>query len=159
MCLYRSTIFSTYFMLDIYTYDDLEKMVGKIEKIRKVEYLEEIRDTIKKRNPELNITENSSGLWLNFGNLSQQTYVEIDNILKRISKSAKKSATTTTDSDRELKPNPPSTQATNSVDEYPYSNNSKLKYSNKERNIIKRGLYNKELEDNNPATGVFIKNT
>jgi hypothetical protein len=145
-----------------FSFEDLEKIVDRISKLKTTEQRETIRDIIKKHNPDLNITENKNGLWIHFDNLNNQTYIDINNFLKKVSKAKiVKTNSETVDSD---------SITSHSVDEYPYSNNSKLKYSNKERNIIKRNLYDKEINGeetgakeklnfNNESSKLFVKKT
>ena len=145
-----------------YTIEDLEKLIDRISKIKSTEHKEYIRDIIKHHNPEINITENKNGLWIRFDNLTKQTYTDISNYLKKISKPSLHK-----DSNSEI--NSSDTIQT-AYDDCPYNHNTKLKYSNKEKTLIKRNTYEKELLTENtsqplkqPATqtndtlSVFIK--
>lgn len=124
--------------IKIFTFEDLEKLVERISKLKNNEHREIIRDIIKKYNPDLSMTENKNGLWMHFDNLNNQTYIDISVFLKKISKSKIiKINNTTASSD--------SNTMTSAEDHQFNITDSKLKYSNKERNIIKRNLYDKEI--------------
>ena len=73
-------------MSKTYSFEELEKIVNKIKKIKKKTYLEEIRDIIIKHNPQIKITQNSNGLFIHFDNLNQITYSKINSFIKSINK-------------------------------------------------------------------------
>jgi len=139
------------------SYEEMEKLHNRISKIRKKKYLEEIRDIIVKYNPNIKITENSNGLYLCFQNLSNETYFKLSTYLKNLSKliNSKKSDTTHL--------NISSDQLTQSTDDLPFENDPKLKYTNKERNILKRKHYDAEIKNNNnlidtsTTNNIFVK--
>lgn len=137
-------------MTYIYSFEELEKMVDKISKIRKKKYLEGIRDIIIDNNPEIKITENANGLFFHFHNLTNETYSKINNLLKKISR------VKSSDSDHLS-----SEYIPYSNDEFLFSSDNRLKYSNKEKNIIKRKIYDKELNninsDSEQASRVLVK--
>ena len=141
-------------MNQIYTFDDLEKIVDKISKIRKKKYLEEIRDIIIENNPQIKITENANGLFFHFHNLTQETYSKINSLLKKISKVKKTYNVDHLSSE----------YIPYSNDDYLFSSDTKLKYSNREKNIIKRKIYDKELQqvhqsDNNINNNIINDNS
>lgn len=124
-----------------FTFDDLEKLVDRISKLKTNDHRETIRDIIKKHNPDLNMTENKNGLWMHFDNLNNQTYVDIYAFLKKISKAKSVKVMTDVASSDSITAQTPDDQ------QYGMTN-SKLKYSNRERNIIKRNMYDKEINGN-----------
>lgn len=141
-----------------YSFEELEKMADKISKIKKRKILEEIRDIIIKNNPNIKITENSNGLFFHFHNLSNETYDKINILIKKLTKSKKNS-----DSDQLS-----SEYIPYSNEEFPFNTTSKLKYSNKEKNLIKRKIYDSEINgenestddiknENNQMSNIFIK--
>jgi hypothetical protein len=150
-----------------FSFDDLEKIVDKISKIKNINQLTIIRDIIINNNPNLLVTENTNGLFMHFDNLTTDTYVQLNTFFKKISKAKISKAS------NELLSSDSNTSQT--VAEHQYTNNSKLKYSNKERNIIKRNLYDKEINGSNTTqkedfnfintqesvsnTGLFVKKT
>lgn len=120
-----------------YPHSKKKKLADVISKIKKKEDLSVIAKIIKKDG--VNITSNQNGLFLVFNNLSDEAYVEIENYIKLIKKSSK-SETSDTSSDIIKK-------------HIPYYNddiieNQEIKYTNKERNIIKRQRYEQMMSDN-----------
>lgn len=122
----------------IYSYEDMEKLQQKIHKIKKKKILEEIRDIIITNNSSIKITENSYGIYLCFNQLSNDTFIKLDKIVKKHHEEEEKNKT---NSSYIL-------QTTEENNDYYYDNNSRLKYSNKEKNLIKKKLYDKALKLN-----------
>ena len=124
-------------------HENKEKLARKINKIKNKQHLIEIVKIIKKDVNAGNIVENNNGLFMMFHNLSDDTYSKIEKFFK---KHTKISDTTSEKYSTELPPD------INNNDNYIYENQSKLKYSNKEKCIIKRKLYDEilcDLETNN----------
>lgn len=69
----------------IYKFEDLEKLVDNISKIKNRSHLETIRDIIVQCNPSVQITENNNGLFLRFESLKTETYTKIISFLKKLS--------------------------------------------------------------------------
>lgn len=149
-------------MSNIYSFEDIEKIANKISKIRKKKILEKIRDIIIEYNPDIKITENTNGLFFHFHNLYTETYQKINILLNNINKTNKISDN--------------SDQISSEINSYSnkeniFDSNSKIKYSNKEKKIIKRKkLYNiingEEVRENfndiknniiNDNSNIFIK--
>jgi hypothetical protein len=142
-------------MSKIYTYDDMEKLSQKIKKIKKKKYLEEIRDIIIDNNPKLNVTENSYGIYLCFNELRNETFIKLEKYVKKCLELEEATKTNSefnfinslhSDKEEEKKTN------TNFFD-----NNSRLKFSNKEKNLLKKRLYDKALKINSEMND-FEKN-
>ncbi len=130
-----------------YSYDDMEKLSQKIQKIKKKKNLEEIRDIIIINNKKLNITENSYGIYLCFNQLSDETFIKLDKYIKKYNDSEKNvlSASTFNISCTPTNDNENSGYSNNN---YLYDQNSRLKFSNKEKNLIKKRLYDRALKIN-----------
>ncbi len=127
-----------------YSYDDMEKLSHKIQKIKKKKNLEEIRDIIIENNPNLKITENSYGIYLCFNELSFETFVKLEKYTKKYF-----------DNENQTKSvsnyNYPTSSQNNdnqNNDSILYEQNSRLKFSNKEKTLIKKRLYDKALKIN-----------
>lgn len=129
-----------------YTHEEKEELARKISKIKTKKHLETIRDIIIGSNPNLSMTNNANGLFMCFHNLTQVTY-------KKLNKFIKETKDTTTSATKPLSEisEPVSEYVPYSCNEYPYEGNSKLRYSNREKNIIKRKLYDTAL-NNDSAT-------
>ena len=120
-----------------YSFEDMERIVDNISKIKKKVYLEKIRDIVIENNPNIKITENTNGLFFHFDNLTNNTYKEIEKYIKKISKKKKNSDSNTL-----------SEYVPYSTDEYTLRD-SKIKYTGKEKVLMKRNIYYNELSDNN----------
>jgi hypothetical protein len=127
-----------------YTYEELVKLRNDLQKIKNKQYAKEIKSIITFNNPELPITKNENGLYMCFQNLTQETY----NALQAYVKKLKTNAIISETQDGLSSEHQPYSQ-----NEYPFEGNSKLRYSNKEKNLIKRKLYDKELKNQNSVIG------
>jgi hypothetical protein len=130
-----------------YSYDDMEKLSQKIEKIKKKKNLEDIRDIIINNNKKLNITENSYGIYLCFNKLSIETFIKLEKYIKKYNDSEKNTMSASSF-------NMPYSSTNENIDtkystnDFLYEQNSRLKFSNKEKNLIKKRLYDRALKIN-----------
>jgi hypothetical protein len=130
---------------EIFTFDDIEKLMEKIHKIKNQKCLIEIKNIIVKYNPKTTFTNNKNGIFLRFDNLSNETYKKLNAYIKKIinastiRKLSEISMVNLTDTDNDNENN---------------YNIDDPKYSNKEKNIIKRVNYDKQFQNND---SVFIK--
>lgn len=122
-------------------YDNKQKLACLIEKIRDKKKLIEICTIIKKYNANIIMTENDNGIFLNFSNLSDITYLELDTFLKKCKKS------TTSEHSESFKLNYTPYSQDDSF--YDQSVAAKLKLSNKEKTLIKKKLYDSAIKANN----------
>jgi hypothetical protein len=113
-----------------YDYDMIKKMAKKMNRIKSKKNLIDIIKIIKAMNPDLPITENANGMFIKFNQLTQDTYVKLDNYIH-------KNITKKLSDDSEA-----------IVSEYvPYSPDEidsmtdKYKLSNKEKTLIKKQKY------------------
>lgn len=139
-----------------YSHEDLEKIVRDISKIKSQKNLEKVKDIIISNNPELKVTENSNGIFMHFNNLNNSTYVELENFINQL-KAAKNPTQSEKLSETQMSESKPH-------DEFSINyNNSKLKFSNREKTIIKRKHYNNALikhsEDVDKDLYSFSENT
>lgn len=119
-------------MSKTYTFDSKKKLKEKIEKISEKKQLQRIKDIIFRCNPEINVSQNSSGMLLFFHNLTDDTYIRIENYISRLDKEKIKQFTDTfTDEEIKLKIN----------DNYITNNSSSnLRLSSVEKNLIKKKI-------------------
>jgi hypothetical protein len=129
-----------------YSYDDMEKLSQKIQKIKKKKNLEEIRDIIINNNKKLNITENSYGIYLCFNKLSNKTFIKLDKYIKKYNDLEKNILSTNTFNISYTPTN--NNENSGYSNNYVYDQNTRLKFSNKEKNLIKKRLYDKALKIN-----------
>jgi len=124
------------------TKEGKQRIVNDIEKLKKKKYFIDILKIIIRNNPNLKISENKNGTFLFFDNLSIKTYEELDKYLEKIKANEKIIEKpdifiplVTTESET-LEP--------------------KLRYSNRERTIIKKKLYNKVITSQNKESNDFV---
>ena len=133
-------------MSKIYSYDDMEKLSHKIQRIKRKKNLEDIRDIILNNNKNIKITENSYGIYLCFNQLSNDTFIKLEKYVKKyfeLEASNKKTSSFTIP----LSSHNDEDKYSNN-ENYLYDGNSRLKFSNKEKNLIKKRLYDKALKLN-----------
>jgi hypothetical protein len=132
-------------MNKIYNFDDMEKLSQKIKKIKKEEYLRKILEIIKFYNPSINITENSYGSYLKFNDLVNDTFIQLDKYVNKCFENEK---------------NNKLSSEFNFINDNSNDNtfNNQFKFSNKEKTIIKKRLYDTALKKNNELTD-SINNT
>lgn len=133
-------------MDEIFSFEDIENLIDKISKIRNESHLINIKNIIVKCNPNIPVTKNNNGIFLRFDNLENGTYVKINSFIKKIINNVICNKYSETESHTAT-----TTRNDITCDEY------NMKYSNKERNIIKRCNYDKQCETF--SSNLFIKKT
>jgi len=133
-----------------FTYEKKKKLADKISKLKKKEDLVKIFEIIYEDNK--NYTETQSGLLMLFNSLSDTTYHKLDLYLRSITKKKTDTATSENLSEQEYK--------SYVKNEFPDQEhfNPKLKYSNREKNIIKRQRYDKLIESEKADKSVVYQN-
>lgn len=116
------------------TFEMKQSLARRINEIKNKKILVDLMHIIRATNPDVPLTENDRGIFITFNNLSDQTYVNIDNYLrKNIPK---------TDESKTL-----------SLSYVPYVSDEvdepKSKLSNRERALIKKQRYNRDIESAN----------
>lgn len=127
-----------------YSHEQKEKLARKINKIKNKNKLVDILKLIQKDDAYSGVTENNNGLFMLFHKLSDETYMKIEKFIKKMNKN-------NPDDMDPLSTENVTTESitTYSTDNYPFESQSRLKYSNREKCIIKRKLYNDALNDMN----------
>ena len=125
-------------MEEIYSYEKKKKLAERISKLKRKEDMVKILEIIYQDNKD--ITENQNGLFMFFHNLNNITYYKIEAYLKSLIRK-KSSDVDETTSDKEYTPY--------DTNEFPDQEtlSPKLKYSNREKNIIKRQRYDNQLNN------------
>ncbi len=123
-----------------YTTSRKKRLAEKIGKITSKRDIVNIHDIITE-NEDVNITENKNGMHLLFHKYKDETYRKLDKFLHKINKKRKYFV------DSENIPTENMVYKAYAKDKYPSQKNfsPKLKYSNKEKNIINRRIYNKNI--------------
>lgn len=133
-----------------YSFEQKEKLVEQIQKLKKEQHFIDILEIITKHNPDINITENQNKKLMYFQNLKPITYIEIEKYIKKttikrfLSKSSDNTDTQNTHINSE---NLQDDMKKSSTDNEPFSDNPRLKYSNKEKNLIKRKKYDEQINN------------
>ena len=146
-------------MDNTYSHEKKKKLAEKISRQKK-EDMVKIMEIIYESNK--NITENQNGVFLLFNKLDDATYHKLDLYLRSITK--KKSSdgnVLTSDNNTKSDKSEQKEFTSYSKNDFPDQEklNPKLKYSNRERNIIKRQRYDNHLtsESNNGSGIVYQK--
>ncbi len=120
-----------------YTHEQKEKLARRINKIKNKQKLIDILKIIQNDPSYDGMTENNNGIFMLFHKLSNETYYKIEKYLK-------KNFNVTSD-------DPFTDSQSINIDSYTndfdLDHQTKFKYSNKEKCIIKRKLYNNALHD------------
>lgn len=125
--------------LDEYSFEQKERLARRIQKLKKQKYFIDIENIIVKYNPDLDITTNPHGKFMYFQDLKKETYYALEKYMRKIFKLK-------TFSDSDYTPYL-SEIIKYSEDDDPFTNNPRLRYSNQERNIIKRKIYDKQINN------------
>lgn len=131
-----------------YTHEEKQKLADKISTIKRKKDLVKILDIMSK--DKISVTENNNGLFMFFHKLEDKTYHEIEKYLEYIKnrKVYSDSATSvgSANSESYKKEYVPYTN-----EEFPSQNgiSPKLKFSNKEKNLIKRRRYDHTINSEN----------
>ena len=128
-----------------------KRLAERISKLKKKEDMIKIFEIIYQDNK--NITENQNGLFMFFHTLNDSTYHKIDLYLRSTVK--KKSIVDSTDGNSDKQDIEYSSYTKN---EFPDQDNfnPKLKYSNKEKNLIKRQRYDNHLSSEHNSENFII---
>ncbi len=141
----------------IYTFEQKQKLADKIHKIKNEQDLIMIQNMIIKHNPSIKITTNKFGNYMFFHNLEQKTYYTIEKLISKISK-REDNEDTTNDFIKSITGSV-CIEASANTDSDIFASNPRLKYNNKEKNLMKRKKYdelvisqnapekNKDLQD------------
>lgn len=108
-----------------------------IEKIRSIWHLKKIKLIIEEHNPDLNILKNSNGYYLQFQNLTNETYILINEYLLNIESKIIKSPNIILDSSEQ-----------NTSEQFEKNGLKKYKLTNTENHILNRVKYENELKKN-----------
>ena len=141
-------------MPEHYTHQMKKKLANKIKKIKKKEDIAKILNIILADNPSY--MENSNGLFMFFHQLNDSTYEKIDAELKSINKKRKLFSESSINSDTfsEKKEYTPYAK-----DEFPSQQgiSPKLKFSNREKSLIKRRRYDKNINQDVDSEIVYTQ--
>lgn len=139
-------------MTKTYTISKKKKLVAKIHNLKAKSDFIKIYNIIKMYN-NIATKETNNSTYLLFDSLTDNTYEEIEKFLKQVTKRDKKlkKSIDNTSSAQEYKPY--------AHDEFPVQKDMcpKLKYSNREKNILKKTIYDKKLAEENGSDVIYRK--
>lgn len=130
---------------DIFSYEKKAKQAEKIRSLGDKNKLKKIWHIIKNNNPQINYKQSSDGILMFYQNCTNDTYIEIDNILN--------SKTNNLQSIQQ------SSEQFNSSDADYSKDRTRLRYSNKERKLIKRQEYENVIQTSTKAVVIQTKKT
>ena len=135
-----------------YTSKEKKKIANLIKKLKNKEDMISIFKIIYEENKA--ITENNNGMYMFFHELCDETYEKIEQELKRIFRRNRPQYTNSDSESRKNKKYRPYVQ-----DEFPSQNNMspKLKFNNKEKNIMRMGAYMRNINRDNQVENVCEK--
>lgn len=121
---------------NLFSIEKKKRMVAKISLIKDKEKLKKIKDIIIEENPNIKINKVNGGILMFFDNCNKLTYIRIDKYLNELHQ----------DKINEKKNNKKKINNEVIIDEIDYfKNRTRLKYSNKEKRLIKKKTYDKIL--------------
>lgn len=143
----------------LYPFEQKEKLARRIQKLNKRKYFADIEEIITQYNPELDMMANPSGKFMYFQDLNNETYYVLEKYLRYIKNNCDNSYSNncsnninkhdSNNNNTETSENAylSSENIKYSYEEEPYINEPRLRYSNKERNLIKRKIYEKQINE------------
>jgi len=138
-----------------YSYEKKKRLAERISKVKRKEDMVKIFEIIYQDNK--NITENQNGLFMFFHKLNDSTYHKIDLFLRSTTKKKTSDENNTTSDCKSESAKGYTSYVKNDFPDQE-SLNPKLKYSNREKNLIKRQRYDDHLNsEHNSENGVVYK--
>lgn len=140
--------------MDEYSFEQKEKLARKIQKLKKEKHFMDITDIITKYNPDINITTNPSGHFMYFQNLKHETYHAIEKYIKKVSvvKYVSENSENFNTQNSHINVISSFNSESNISEDEQYTDNPKLRYSNREKNLIKRKNYDELISCQNEDT-------
>ena len=145
-----------------YSFEQKEKLAKQIQRLKKKQHFIDIQNIITKYNPDINITTNQSGHFMYFQNLKTDTYIAIDKYIKKIT--IKRFLSENSDNTETQNMNSNNEKNLDDIKKYsseiePFTDNHRLKYSNREKNLIKRKNYDDQICGENTENSNKIENS
>jgi hypothetical protein len=127
-------------MTETYSIEKKKKLAERIQRLTVESDLKQIKNIIFTNNPSLDVTKNKNGYFMQFQNLSYETYVEIEKYINK--------ADTRKLKEIESEILQSSEYVDEISDEKGKKKSKKLRLTNTENHILNRVKYEKELEKN-----------
>lgn len=136
-------------MSEGFSFEKKKKLVNRIQKLSNKTDLVQIKKIIVENNPELAFMKNSNGYFMQFQNLSDETYAKLTDFLNEKDAREKKKIL------KEIESEILSDEANTLIDNISDKNMSKkLRLTNAENHILNRAKYEKELMKNESNSDV-----
>lgn len=131
-----------------YTLDKKKKLLDKIKKLTSRSDFDQIKKIITEHNPNLDSMKNANGMFLSFGSLSNQTYIELSSYLDKMEKKRIKQMKNEILESSDIFSTEDTTMLTQSIEQPDKNMSKKLRLTNGESHILNRVKYEKELKKN-----------
>jgi hypothetical protein len=129
-----------------YTHAKKKKLAEKISKITNKSEMKDVKKIIFNSNPELAFVKHSTGILMHFESLNEETYATVEEYLnKKILKDCAKRVKNINNMESAMS----SDMILSSSDADNNTDSSNFKYSNKEKNIMRRKNYEQALNEIN----------
>lgn len=135
-------------MSKTYSIEDKQRIADRIGKISNVKTLEKIRNIIMTENSDLHYSKTSAGIIFYFHNLKDITYLKLEQFFEKLESERILTHKTTSDTTDKMYDN------INTLTET-YETSTQYKLSNREKNIIKRKQYEKEIGGDEEFTEMY----
>ena len=138
-----------------YSHTKKKKLAEKLEKLTNKKDLKIVKQIININNPNMDVLKKSSCVLMYFHNLTDKTYVELDDyITKKLLKECAKKVQHMNELESAMSDDLHDVSSANSGNEQEKKN--KYKYSNKEKNLIRRKKYEKALNELNGTEALTV---
>ena len=125
-----------------------KKLAEKLEKLTNKKDLKMVKQIINENNPDMDVVKKTSCLLMYFHNLTDKTYAELDDyITKKLLKECAKKVHHMNELESAMSSDINGLSSNSSSENKEKKN--KYKYSNKEKNLIRRKKYEKALNELN----------
>ncbi len=140
-------------MKELYSHTKKKKLAEKIMGLKDKKDTKMIKNIIFKHNPDISVVKKSNGILMYFQNLENETYYELNKFIenKLLFECEKKIKNINS------LENMFSSDAISSETEEKKNNKSSYKYSNKEKNLIRRNDYERSLNEMNGTESFTIE--
>jgi hypothetical protein len=137
-----------------YSHTRKQKLANKLEKIEDKVDLKAIKKIIYKHNPDLEVAKKSKHLVMYFHNLTDKTYTELDNyIQKKLLKKCAEKIQSINDIETTLSNE---SETLNSILSVSDNETIKYKYSNREKNLMRRKKYESTINEMNGTHQITV---
>lgn len=140
-------------MKELYSHTKKKKLAEKIMGLKDKKDTKMIKNIIFKHNPNISIVKKSTGILMYFQNLENETYYELDKFIEnKLLFECEKKIKNINSIENMFSSDPVSSETDDKK-----SSKSSYKYSNKEKNLIRRNDYERSLNEMNGTESFTIE--